>query len=294
MSGFIEEEKPIFNYESSPASELWVDGDGPIQEFEFTLTNRRIIVTSDETGEVSVPLPILGRIGSKTETSMTAEGRTYLKWLSLSVIGGILLYALYTALTNSIIWAVVYAVILFVIWVKVGGSIENMFSWDWRWLSFQVNENAELGNAVMGYADPDPESSDSDILIRMRDNDFSTSEMQNLTGLKLSALRSEKEPFAIPNAVLEHCGMNIKTPETIKLKPDRTRNYDGGPKAGGYYVCEGCGEKLDAAFDIQGSNPAKCGNCGYELDDQQGAITEEMEAESAWAEAMGEDDPWDV
>ncbi|WP_162991393.1 hypothetical protein [Halostella salina] len=294
MSGLVEDEHPIFNYDSSSAAKLWVDGDGPIEEFEFTLTNRRVIVSSDETGTVSAPLPVLGRIGSKTETSLTARGNTYLKWLSLSVIGGILLYSLYFALTNSILWAVFYGVIFLVIWVKGVSWIRNGFSWDWRWLSFHVDEESDLGKAVMGYADTDPESSGSDILIRLRDDDFSTEEMQNLTGLKLAALRSEKEPFAVPNAVLEHCGMQIKTPDTITLKPDRARNYDGGPKAGGYYVCEGCGEKLDAAFDIQGSNPATCGECGYELDDQQGARSEGMEAESAWADAMGDDDPWDI
>lgn len=284
-------EYQVFRYEAdNPKSgaRMWVNGrSDPVEEFEFTLTNLRAIARSDETGEVAVPLPLVGSVGSSLDESMTETSQGYLKWVSLSLIAGILAYAGYTWTTGSAVWAVLSGVGLLYLWLRIGGWIENVFTHEYRWLAFSVDQTAPVGEMRVTGTSTDPDSPDADLLVRLPAREFSAGKMENIDGYDPGALLEEDEPYALPNALFERIGFTVHTPDRVSLKSGPSFDGEGGPTGAGYYVCENCGTKLDATVDINTAGSAyTCGDCGYELDEQQRAITQRGFADEAWDEAI--------
>jgi len=68
---------------------------------------------------------------------------------------------------------------------------------------------------------------------------------------------------------LEWDGPDAGTPAGRSVAPGQVDGYERAP--GLSYECENCGTTLYDDLDMRGTGPYRCGRCGHELNNQDGA-----------------------
>jgi len=287
------DERTVFRVVSdgTTGSALWVDGvEEKMTEFEFRVTNIRVVVESERTGEISLPLPLLDTIETNVEEFIPDDANRRLRLYGAGAVAGLLGcgYLIASHPEGSLFIGAFWVVIGLYILKRVANGVRAASTGEYRQFGFTRGDRPAESVALRGLRE-EPGPDGRDIFVQFPADEFSSSNMAHIGDLPSPLELDLPTKYALPTGLFGKLGVPVSPPAAASVND----MLSGGSSTGGtvgfsQYECENCGTLLNIESDVNQSGRAyTCGNCGHELDDQQEAIGQ------AWMTDGVLEDEWD-
>lgn len=276
-------EQIVFEYTGTEDEDGYVqraDSDEKCQEFNFAITNARVYIESELTGEVTLPLEDISLVSSGVIPRVKQRGRKINKILLGGFAAISILFLGTAALTDESVLstAIALAVVGYLV-RRLNSWVSDHYTGNYRLLGFSTSgpPGETIAGLNPGFGDRDLD--EWDIAVRFPDSEFTPEATENIGDFTVPTGTEEARLYALPKALFGALGLRLIRPDELddedEKGTEKAAPHSGGPTGLAGYVCESCGEELNIFSEVREGTTYTCMKCGHELD-QQKEIAEQL------------------